>query len=133
MPPPVDKGHLRAPNFHKKHLLRGQAAAIPFRIHKNAPACGQKPTPGTGLPRWAPSAWTGGCYFLSASTKMPPPVDKSPLPAPNFHKKHLLRGQAATISFRRRNRGCCRRHNRRCVYLSGRGNQGLPRLASEPS
>ena len=35
--------------------------------------------------------------FPSASTKDTLFVDKSPLPAPNFHKKHLLRGQAVAI------------------------------------
>ncbi len=34
-------------------------------------------------------------YFSSASTKMPPPVDKSHLLAPNIHKKHLLCGREA--------------------------------------
>jgi len=115
MPPPVDKCQLPAPNFHAGHPVRGQAATSPLRIHKNAPVRGQKPPPGTELPRWAPPAWTkntsghrtstlGTLYvdrrqhFPSASTKMPPPVDKNPLPAPNFHARHPVREQAAAIS-----------------------------------
>ena len=80
--------------IHEMGLICGQAAAISFRVHKRYPFCGQKPTPGTGLPQKAHSAWTGGCYFLSASTKDTLFVDKSPLRAPNFHKKHPVRGQA---------------------------------------
>ena len=94
MPPPVDKDPLRAPCIHAGHPVRGQAATFPLRIHKNAPACGQKPPPGTMHPRWAPPAWTkvasrhrtstlgASCvdrrqHFPSASTKMPPSVDKT--------------------------------------------------------
>jgi len=74
----VDKSHLLAPNFHKKHLLCGQAATFFLRVHKNAPACGQKSPPGTQkvapstvLPRWAPSVWTGGNIFPPRPQKCP--------------------------------------------------------------
>jgi len=74
----VDKSHLLAPNFHKKHLLCGQAATFFLRVHKNAPACGQKSPTGTQkvalgtlLPRWAPPAWTGGNIFPPRPQKIP--------------------------------------------------------------
>ena len=76
----VDKSCLRAPNFHKKHLLRGQAAAI-----------------SSPHPQKIPFLWTKVPSQHQTSTKMHPPVDKSPLRAPNFHKKYHLRGQAVAI------------------------------------
>jgi len=126
MPPPVDKNHLPVPNFHKKHPVRGQAATFPLRIHKNAPACGQMPPPGTELPRWAPCTWTGGNVSPPHPQKCPCPwtkatsghrtstlgtscVDKKHLRAPDFHAGHPVRGQAATFPFRvHKNAPACR-------------------------
>jgi len=98
MPPSVDKCHLRAPYIHTRHPLCGQAATILLRVQKNAPIRGQMPPAGTIHPHQAPSVWTGGNYFSSASTKTPPSVDKCHLRAPYIHTRHPMCGQAATIS-----------------------------------
>ncbi len=67
-----------------------------LRIHKNAPIRGQMPPAGTIHPHQAPSVWTDGNYFSSASTETPPSVDKYHLRAPYIHTRHPLCGQAAT-------------------------------------
>ena len=133
----VDKSYLLvpgrllpAPCFHAGHPQRGQAATFSLRVHKRYHFCGQKPptgaqkfAPGTELPRWAPSAWTGGnifpprpqkipflwtkvTFWHQTSTKSTSYVDKSRLRAPkrllrvlNFHAGHPQRGQAAAILF----------------------------------
>ncbi len=65
---------------------------------KTPPIRGQILPAGTIHPHQAPSVWTGGNYFSSASTKTPPSVDKCHLRAPYIHTRHPLCGQAATIS-----------------------------------
>ncbi len=66
---------------------------FPLRVHKRYPFCGQKSPPDTGLPQKCPRLWTKVPSRHRTSTKMPPPVDKSPLPAPNFHKNAPACGQ----------------------------------------
>jgi len=70
---------------------------FPCRIHKNTSSRGQKPSPSTMRPHQTPPAWTGGNISLAASTKTPPPVDKSHPRAPCVLTRHPLRGQAATF------------------------------------
>ena len=50
---------------------------FPLRFHKNAPIRGQMPPAGTIHPHQAPSVWTGGDYFSSASSKDTLFVDKT--------------------------------------------------------
>ena len=100
---------------HKNAPIRGQMPPAGTIHPHQTPSVWTKVISRTKLPQKAPSVWTGGNYFSSASTKTPPSVDKCHLrapyihtrhsqrgqkssPAPNFHKKHLLCGQAATIS-----------------------------------
>ncbi len=97
MPLSVDKNHLRAPNFHAGHPVRGQAATFPSPRPQKCPRLWTKTTS-----RHRTSTKSTLCvdrrqHFPSASTKDTLFVDKSPLWAPNFHKKHPLRGQAATF------------------------------------
>ncbi len=66
---------------------------FPLRVHKRYPFCGQKSPPDTGLPQKCPRLWTKVPSRHQTSTKMPPPVDKSPLPTPDFHKNAPACGQ----------------------------------------
>ncbi len=70
------KAHSEHQTSTKKHLLRGQAVAIP-----------------SPRPQKIPFLWTKVPSRHRTSTKMPPPVDKSPLPTPDFHKNAPACGQ----------------------------------------
>ena len=108
---PVSPGSGNLLRVLKNAPIRGQMPPAGTIHPHHAPSAWTKVISRTKLPQKAPPVWTGGNYFSSASTKTPPSVDKCHLrapyihtmhpqrgqkssPAPNFHKKHLLCGQA---------------------------------------